>query len=178
MQKQQWIPVTERLPEEDEGLYLVAVHEESLLKEPVYVARWCGQYTVWCSEHKYLHAEDITHWMPLPESPTQETTQELDKRKTEEPTEFITKNREGTDRIFTKVDGGYTIEGESHFLRMGYEEEEINFADFDGGQFVRVGFLMEELCKGCTGTITRIEVLQSPEQPHNWAKIMCWTATS
>jgi len=91
----------------------------------------------------------------------------------EEPTVFIAKNREGTDRIFTKVDGGYTIEGETYTLRIGYEEDEICFADFDGGQFVRVGFQMEELCKGCSGTITRIEELETQEK--NWAKIMCWT---
>jgi len=91
----------------------------------------------------------------------------------EEPTEFTAKNREGTDRIYTKVDGGYTIKGESHFLRIGFEDDDINFADFDGGQFVRVGCQMEDLCEGCTGPITRIEELETQEK--NWAKIMCWT---
>ena len=58
---QKWIPVTERLPEED-GEYLV----------------YCGEYDGICIiYHEILKTKskwrskwkDVTHWMPLPEPP-------------------------------------------------------------------------------------------------------------
>ena len=55
-----WIPVTERLPEE-EGLYLVAVvndHERRYSK-----TAWYHGHGNW-----FLH-QKVTHWMPLPEPP-------------------------------------------------------------------------------------------------------------
>lgn len=60
---QKWIPVTERLPEE-EGLYLVAVvndHERRYSK------------TAWYHGHRnwFLH-QKVTHWMPMPEPPKEE----------------------------------------------------------------------------------------------------------
>ena len=60
---QKWIPVTERLPEE-EGLYLVAVvndHERRYSK-----TAWYHGHGNW-----FLH-QKVTHWMPLPEPPKEE----------------------------------------------------------------------------------------------------------
>ena len=57
---QEWIPVTERLPEE-EGLYLVAVvndHERRYSK-----TAWYHGHGNW-----FLH-QKVTHWMLLPEPP-------------------------------------------------------------------------------------------------------------
>ena len=60
---QKWIPVTERLPEE-EGLYLVAVvndHERRYSK-----TAWYHGHGNW-----FLH-QKVTNWMPLPEPPKEE----------------------------------------------------------------------------------------------------------
>lgn len=60
---QKWIPVTERLPEE-EGLYLVAVvndHERRYSK-----TAWYHGHGNW-----FLH-QKVTHWMLLPEPPKEE----------------------------------------------------------------------------------------------------------
>ena len=57
---QKWIPVTERLPEE-EGIYLVAVvndHERRYSK-----TAWYHGHGNW-----FLH-QKVTHWMPIPEPP-------------------------------------------------------------------------------------------------------------
>lgn len=57
---QEWIPVAERLPEE-EGLYLVAVvndHERRYSK-----TAWYHGHGNW-----FLH-QKVTHWMPLPRPP-------------------------------------------------------------------------------------------------------------
>ena len=56
----EWIPVAERLPEE-EGLYLVAVvndHERRYSK-----TAWYHGHGNW-----FLH-QKVTHWMPLPRPP-------------------------------------------------------------------------------------------------------------
>ena len=61
---QKWIPVTERLPEE-EGLYLVAVvndHERRYSK-----TAWYHGHGNW-----FLH-QKVTNWMPLPEPPKEES---------------------------------------------------------------------------------------------------------
>ena len=57
-----WIPVTERLPEED-GCYLVAVkndHQRRYSK------------TAWFSHGSWFARQDVTHWQPLPEPPKEE----------------------------------------------------------------------------------------------------------
>ena len=68
---QQWIPVTERLPEED-GWYLVYTtpnrEHKSINKARFckgfewdnFTPRWCGAGGHWAN---------VTHWMPLPEPP-------------------------------------------------------------------------------------------------------------
>ena len=60
---QEWVSVTERLPEE-EGLYLVAVvndHERRYSK-----TAWYHGHGNW-----FLH-QKVTNWMPLPEPPKEE----------------------------------------------------------------------------------------------------------
>ena len=57
---QEWIPVHDKLPEE-EGLYLVAVvndHERRYSK-----TAWYHGHGNW-----FLH-QKVTHWMPLPQPP-------------------------------------------------------------------------------------------------------------
>lgn len=61
--KPRWIPITEKLPEED-GCYLVAVkndHQRRYSK------------TAWFSHDSWLARQDVTHWMSLPEPPKEET---------------------------------------------------------------------------------------------------------
>ena len=69
----QWIPVTERLPEET-GEYLV--RRKSRPSEVTYpdVVRYYRNKT-WCifdSEWGYTEIYNVTHWMPLPELPKEE----------------------------------------------------------------------------------------------------------
>lgn len=59
LSKPRWIPVTERLPE-NEGRYLAIFYEEMIIDFGYYrpSVGWCEQ--------------GITHWMPLPEPPKEE----------------------------------------------------------------------------------------------------------
>jgi hypothetical protein len=68
-----WIPVTERLPEED-GHYLVCIFADELS------CRW-SQIAWFRREFYWVHGtengrEVITHWMPLPGPPKIETKEE------------------------------------------------------------------------------------------------------
>ena len=80
---QKWIPVTERLPEED-GYYLVAkkIFNNSILQEVLSFAKdgrkvdkydfhreWKNVWHYYDSEWGHLTIDDVTHWMPLPEPP-------------------------------------------------------------------------------------------------------------
>ena len=82
VQKQEWISVTERLPQED-GSYLVTINSFNGCK---YIdVRWfakdgeivdkyelAGQENVWYyydSEWGYISIDSVTHWMPLPQPP-------------------------------------------------------------------------------------------------------------
>ena len=63
---QEWVPVTERLPE-DSGYYLV-VHQNKYngsisIAFEMYIKCKIGEW--WENDYAY----DVTHWMPLPELP-------------------------------------------------------------------------------------------------------------
>ena len=68
---QKWIPVTERLPEE-EGWYLVYTTPNREHKS-INKAMFCKGYAwgnfepYWCGAGG--HWANVTHWMPLPEAP-------------------------------------------------------------------------------------------------------------
>lgn len=79
---QQWIPVTERLPEED-GSYLcysqycgsgwISVRgfaKDGRKKDEYdFQRRWKNVWYDYDSEYGYCVIDSITHWMPLPKSP-------------------------------------------------------------------------------------------------------------
>ena len=74
---QKWIPVTERLPENDYGkhwkerkYYLVRVNPSGLM----YVAHYgYKEHNWWIDDHDCVLSatsfKEVTHWMPLPEPP-------------------------------------------------------------------------------------------------------------
>ena len=63
---QRWIPVTERLPEEDGVMVLVCGSRKG-----IYTAefRRNGQHTWFHKMNSKCHHCEPTHWMPLPEPP-------------------------------------------------------------------------------------------------------------
>ena len=63
VERSRWIPVTVKLPEV-EGLYLVAVKNDH---KRIY------SKTAWYSRTSWFARQDVTHWMPLPEPPKEET---------------------------------------------------------------------------------------------------------
>ncbi len=81
----EWIPVTERLPEED-GSYLcfsqycgsswcaVRGFAKDGRKKDEYdfQRRWKNVWYDYDSEYGYCVIDSITHWMPLPEPPKEE----------------------------------------------------------------------------------------------------------
>ena len=62
--QQRWIPVTERLPEDDDDVLIMSSGSISM-----------GYYSV-CNEYwaDYINVyyDDVTHWMPLPERPEED----------------------------------------------------------------------------------------------------------
>lgn len=56
-----WIPVSERLPEED-GIYLISVNTEP---KGIY-SRTAWYFT---QNEQWLAMQEVTHWMPMPEPP-------------------------------------------------------------------------------------------------------------
>ena len=78
----QWVPVTERLPEED-GAYLVTtncfgkyqvINVRSFAKDGETVNKYdlAGEKYVWYfydSEYGYVSTNCVTHWMQLPDPP-------------------------------------------------------------------------------------------------------------
>ena len=68
---QKWIPVTERLPDED-GQYLALtksyIKGQDYFEWLIYYDPEIGFYDI-DSELGDIEMEDVTHWMPLPEPP-------------------------------------------------------------------------------------------------------------
>ena len=79
---QEWIPVTERLPEED-GDYLVFkrfagnawsdvvsfAKDGRQVSECTFVGKWQNVWYYYDSEWGYIRTNAVTHWMPLPQPP-------------------------------------------------------------------------------------------------------------
>ena len=66
---QKWIPVTERLPEEN-GYYLCVVCVSAVNQRKEYrrkILFW--EDNVWIDMANCFRTKNPTHWMPLPESP-------------------------------------------------------------------------------------------------------------
>lgn len=60
MKEQQWIPVSERLPQDDEDVlvWVNGTHRDMAYRDE----------GVWYDE-EHNHLKNITHWMPLPKPP-------------------------------------------------------------------------------------------------------------
>ena len=65
-EKQQWIPVTERMPERD--IQVIGWYKDNPFSQyrPEVVA-WNGNGWVFVYAHRYV--TNVTHWMPLPKAP-------------------------------------------------------------------------------------------------------------
>ena len=63
----EWIPVTERMPIENDR-YLTVSIEPWFGTTGVDIMRWSG---VWMYDGRQTEAK-VTHWMPLPEPPKEE----------------------------------------------------------------------------------------------------------
>ena len=67
-----WIPVTERLPEEDGDLYIVTAYNEEIWWNRVVVVTaeyYRGNWTWNENGREWDLTDSVTHWMPLPEPP-------------------------------------------------------------------------------------------------------------
>jgi len=76
LQREQWIPVSERLPEKEQYPVLVA-HQSGAVRmvfgiEPFIEGDWMGYYEP-TLQGRFLRG--ITHWMPLPPAPQPEETE-------------------------------------------------------------------------------------------------------
>ena len=60
-----WIPVTERLPEDD----TICILTNGVSDAIGYRGKVFGWHLIWTD---YLEESDVTHWMPLPEPPKEE----------------------------------------------------------------------------------------------------------
>ena len=74
---QEWISVDDRLPEES-GLYITFGCTAVPVRLPHNFDKDMGKFGVWWDydtdgkkhpRYRFIEAEDITHWMPLPEPP-------------------------------------------------------------------------------------------------------------
>ena len=64
--KQQWIPVTERMPERD--IQVIGWYKDNPFSQyRLGVVAWNGNGWVFVYAHRYV--TDVTHWMTLPEPP-------------------------------------------------------------------------------------------------------------
>jgi len=74
-----WIPVSERLPEEDENVLVLIDTECSVMRivnrDKTDVWHWDGSYCMmWANwnDTEYADICDASHWMPLPKPPKKE----------------------------------------------------------------------------------------------------------
>ena len=74
---QEWISVNDRLPEES-GLYITFGCTAVPVRLPHNFDKDMGKFGVWWDydtdgkkhpRYRFIEAEDITHWMPIPEKP-------------------------------------------------------------------------------------------------------------
>jgi hypothetical protein len=73
----EWISVRDRMPEEP-GAYLVALvtYRQERYLAVAYPRDGWWDVAGWCREYKHrdgVHNFDVTHWMPLPEPPKEDT---------------------------------------------------------------------------------------------------------
>ena len=65
-EKQQWIPVTERLPDRD--VQVLGWYKDNPFSQYRHgVVAWNGNGWVFVYAHRYV--TNVTHWMPLPDAP-------------------------------------------------------------------------------------------------------------
>ena len=63
-EKQQWIPVTERMPERD--IQVIGWYKDNPFSQyRLGVVAWNGNGWIFVYAHRYV--TDVTHWMPLPQ---------------------------------------------------------------------------------------------------------------
>lgn len=69
--EQRWIPVSERLPEEQKTIGKYIFSENVLGTEGYTIRRAYYNYTTkeWFDGNEEMEWTEITHWMPLPEEP-------------------------------------------------------------------------------------------------------------
>jgi len=60
-----WIPVSERMPENDDMVNIVIKHVDG--SHYVFTGQWWGSY--WNTDSDCIDNENVTHWMPLPAAP-------------------------------------------------------------------------------------------------------------
>ena len=69
LSKPKWIPVTERLPEDGERALVMRF--DYVTNTPFYDLLWFDKGEWW--NRRYTGNYAVTHWMPLPEPPKEET---------------------------------------------------------------------------------------------------------
>ena len=73
--ERQWIPVTERMPEDcDDVLALVSgLYGNCTFESTPMLCAWFGKDGWFCNEYPEWDNPGVTHWMPLPEPPKEAT---------------------------------------------------------------------------------------------------------
>jgi hypothetical protein len=63
---QNWIPVSERLPDENQVVLCMRRNGS------YWVAQWTYIDWMWYDENEWRTEKEVTHWMPLPEPPKED----------------------------------------------------------------------------------------------------------
>ena len=69
LRKDPWIPVSERLPESNKLVFGYTEQDGNILG-----IRYIMSENNWCTDYIRWSGSKITHWMPLPEPPTEMET--------------------------------------------------------------------------------------------------------